>query len=131
MKLEEALNYADEWTNGHTFYEGMQGWRVVCAVLAAEVRRLRAPAVEDVPLGYALAIRNHGDGELMVYRNPFSRSDKTDCIPLYMHPPSLDGDTRNQSEGKLEMVYIAEIIEQVRAIKTPKPACIDQYIKNE
>lgn len=26
---------------------------------------------------------------------------------------------------------IAEIIEQVRAIKTPKPFCLDQYIKNE
>ena len=28
-------------------------------------------------------------------------------------------------------VDVAEIIEQVRAIKTPKPFCIDQYIKNE
>lgn len=26
---------------------------------------------------------------------------------------------------------IPEIIEQVRAIKTPKPFCLDQYIKNE
>lgn len=99
MDVNEALQWADQWTEGHTFYEGMQGWRVVCATLAAEVRRLRVPAVEAVPLGYALAnldgtIRNHGDGELMVYRNPFSRSDKTDCIPLYMHPPSLDDDTR-------------------------------------
>jgi hypothetical protein len=28
-------------------------------------------------------------------------------------------------------VNIAEIIEQVRSIKTPKPFCLDQYIKNE
>ena len=78
MKIEEALNYADEWAKSQTFYEGMQGWRVVCAVLAAEVRRLRVPAVEAVPLGYALA----------------NLSDKTDCIPLYMHPPSLDDETK-------------------------------------
>lgn len=45
MKLEEALQWADQWTEGQTFYEGMQGWRVVCAVLAAEVRRLQSPAV--------------------------------------------------------------------------------------
>lgn len=95
MDVNEALQFADEWAKSQTFYEGMQGWRVVCAVLAAEVRRLRVPAVEAVPVGYALAnldgtIRNHGDGELMVYRNPFSRSDKTDCIPLYTHPPALD-----------------------------------------
>ena len=41
MKIDEALQHADQWTEGHTFYEGMQGWRIVCAVLAAEVRRLR------------------------------------------------------------------------------------------
>ena len=38
MDVNEALQFADEWTKGHTFYEGLQGWRVVCAVLAAEIR---------------------------------------------------------------------------------------------
>lgn len=42
MTLDEALQFADQWAEGHTFYEGSQGWRVVCAVLAAEVRRLRS-----------------------------------------------------------------------------------------
>lgn len=42
MKIEEALQYADQWADGHTFHDGSQGWRVVCATLAAEVRRLRA-----------------------------------------------------------------------------------------
>ena len=41
MTVEEALTHSDEWTKGQTFYPGAQGWRVVCAVLAAEVRRLR------------------------------------------------------------------------------------------
>lgn len=41
MTVDEALQYADEWAKGQTFYEGMQGWRVVCATLADEVRRLR------------------------------------------------------------------------------------------
>lgn len=41
MKIEEALQYADQWAEGYTFHEGSQGWRVVCATLAAEVRRLQ------------------------------------------------------------------------------------------
>lgn len=101
MDVNESLKYADKLKADYSFIEEYRIAFVadVAVALAAEVRRLQAPAVEAVPLGYALAnldgtIRNHGDGELMVYRNPFSRSDKTDCIPLYMHPPSLDGDTR-------------------------------------
>lgn len=43
MKIEEALQYADQWSEGHTFHDGSQGWRVVCATLAAEVRRLQGP----------------------------------------------------------------------------------------
>ena len=41
MQVEEALGHADEWIEGVTLYEGAQGWRVACATLAAEVRRLR------------------------------------------------------------------------------------------
>lgn len=41
MPIDEALGYADEWIQGVTLYKGAQGWRVVCARLAAEVRRLR------------------------------------------------------------------------------------------
>jgi hypothetical protein len=41
MTIDEALEFADEWVQGMTFHEESQGWRVVCAVLAAEVRRLR------------------------------------------------------------------------------------------
>lgn len=48
MSVDEALNHADEWVKGQTFYPGAQGWRVVCAVLAAEVRRLRAERSEIV-----------------------------------------------------------------------------------
>lgn len=39
MTLEEALEFADEWVRGITFHEGSQGWRVVCMLLAEEVRR--------------------------------------------------------------------------------------------
>ena len=42
MKTEEALQYADQWAEGHTLHEGSLGWRAVCATLAAEVRRLSA-----------------------------------------------------------------------------------------
>lgn len=46
MSVDEALTHADEWAAGQTFYAGAQGWLVVCAVLAAEVRRLRADVME-------------------------------------------------------------------------------------
>ncbi len=41
MTIDDALNYADEWTRGMTIHEHSQGWRVVCLLLAEEVRRLR------------------------------------------------------------------------------------------
>lgn len=41
MQVGEALENADEWIKGVTLYEGARGWRVACATLAAEVRRLR------------------------------------------------------------------------------------------
>jgi len=41
MSISEALEFADEWTRGLTIYPGLQGWRVVCMVLAQEVRSLR------------------------------------------------------------------------------------------
>ena len=41
MTIDEALEFADEWSRGVTIYPGAQGWRVVCMLLADEVRRLR------------------------------------------------------------------------------------------
>ena len=48
MTVDEALQYADEWAKGQTFYEGMQGWRVVCATLADEVHRLRDEKADSI-----------------------------------------------------------------------------------
>lgn len=42
MTIDEALEFADEWSRGLTLHEGSQGWRVVCMLLAEEVRRMRA-----------------------------------------------------------------------------------------
>lgn len=39
MDVETALAFADKWIDGVTVYNGMDGWRIVCAVLATEVRR--------------------------------------------------------------------------------------------
>ena len=53
MTIDKALEFADEWSRGLTLYEGAQGWRVVCMLLAEEVRRMRsmckdaALAIED------------------------------------------------------------------------------------
>jgi hypothetical protein len=41
MTIDEALEFADQWSNGQTFHADSQGWRVVCMLLAAEVRRQR------------------------------------------------------------------------------------------
>lgn len=44
MTIAEALEFADEWSKGLTLHEGAQSWRVVCMLLAEEVRRKNAPA---------------------------------------------------------------------------------------
>lgn len=44
MTVYAALNFADEWSKGLTLHEGSEGWRVVCMVLASEVRALRKDA---------------------------------------------------------------------------------------
>lgn len=41
MTVEDALALADDWAKGMTFHADSQGWRVVCMMLAEEVRRLR------------------------------------------------------------------------------------------
>jgi len=41
MTIDECLEFSDEWVRGMTIHEGSQGWRVVCMLLAEEVRRLR------------------------------------------------------------------------------------------
>jgi len=45
MTIDEALEFADEWSSGLTLHEGSQGWRVVCMLLAEELRRLREAGV--------------------------------------------------------------------------------------
>jgi hypothetical protein len=44
MTIDEAIAFADEWSRGMTINEGSQGWRVVCMLLANEVRTLQADA---------------------------------------------------------------------------------------
>lgn len=50
MAIAEALEFADEWSKGLTLHEGAQGWRVVCMLLAEEVRRLTQPVGVE-PIG--------------------------------------------------------------------------------
>lgn len=84
MDVNEALQWAGQWTEGQTFYEGMQGWRVVCAVLAAEVRRLQAvhpPALDDkkhqrlLSENARLSILNHLYNQIADGRTEFSAMD--------------------------------------------------------
>ena len=42
MTIDECLEFAEQWSRGMTMHEGSQGWRVVCMLLAEEVRRLRS-----------------------------------------------------------------------------------------
>ena len=55
MTIAEALEFADEWSRGTTFYEGSQGWRVVCLLLAEEVRRLAQVEAEHEALEKAIS----------------------------------------------------------------------------
>lgn len=41
MTIDQCLAFADEWSRGMTVHADSQGWRVVCMLLAGEVRRLR------------------------------------------------------------------------------------------
>lgn len=41
MTIEEALEFSDTWIRGMTIHEDSQGWRVVCMILAEEVRKMR------------------------------------------------------------------------------------------
>ena len=46
MTVADAIAFADEWSRGLTIYAGAQGWRVVCMLLADEVRRLQAAVAQ-------------------------------------------------------------------------------------
>lgn len=80
MSVDEALTHADEWAAGQTFYPGAQGWRVVCAVLAAEVRRLR----DHIP-----------DGTKMVGREPSGKEVLRNVFALCEGTEDLDTNTPN------------------------------------
>lgn len=41
MTIDECIAFADEWSRGMTYHEDSRGWRVVCMLLAEEVRRLQ------------------------------------------------------------------------------------------
>lgn len=49
MQVNDALELADEWIKGMPPHESVQGGRVACATLAAEVRRLRAHEASSQP----------------------------------------------------------------------------------
>ncbi len=47
MTTDEAIAFADEWARGATFHEGSMGWRVVCKLLADEVRRYQRGEIKE------------------------------------------------------------------------------------
>ena len=55
MTIDECLEFADEWSKGLTLYEGAQGWRVVCMLLAEEVRRQQKETAEVKDVMHSLA----------------------------------------------------------------------------
>lgn len=73
MTIDECLEFADEWARGCTFHEGSQGWRVVCMLLAEEVRRLRgAQNTEALPQDW-----KGGDGAIAMNWKPPSITTRT------------------------------------------------------
>lgn len=57
MTIDEALEFADECSRGRTIHEESQGWRVVCMMLAEEVRMRRKVECICVKCG----LRQDGD----------------------------------------------------------------------
>lgn len=47
MTIDECLAFADKWSRGMTIHAGSQGWRVVCMLLAEEVRVMRQSLPDD------------------------------------------------------------------------------------
>ena len=50
MTIDECLEFSDEWSKGLTLHEDSTGWRVVCMLLAEEVRSHRHNAEESMQL---------------------------------------------------------------------------------
>ena len=62
---------------------------------------------------------------------PHPRVDCEAGLTILPSKPGTAATVQNCTATYKKSVDVTEIIEQVRAIKTPKPFCLDQYIKNE
>lgn len=97
LTIEECLAFADEWGRGLTVHEGSQGWRVVCMLLAEEVRRLRDELQE------ADALRDKMGGILTRTANAL----RGDPPPLHLHSwhdlPERVTAAMNALQGAMEL----------------------------
>lgn len=73
LTIDQCLAFADEWSRGCTIHEGSQGWRVVCMLLAEEVRRLRGE-----PAGQFWASDQH-DSDCATHNAPAYPNGPCDC----------------------------------------------------
>ena len=91
MTIDEALEFADEWSRGMTLHEGSQGWRVVCMLLAEEVRRMRE--------GLTLITCESINAEYMA-------QNILDGLPAYhdtmIKPSNAGGNATERSEGRVD-----------------------------
>lgn len=77
MTVDEAIAFADEWSRGMTLHADSQGWRVVCLLLADEVRRLRgaprpmASESETVRAEFEKAMQARGEPQHKLRRDSF------------------------------------------------------------
>lgn len=61
MTVNDAIEFAREWSRGMTYHEDSQGWRVVCMVLADEVNRQRGICVS----AHDRLLRGDSDAEIL------------------------------------------------------------------
>lgn len=67
ITIDECLEYADSWGKNISIYETYAGWRVVCLLLAEEVRRLREEqTIVGCRIIYTLYIHEHLDGRFLI-----------------------------------------------------------------
>lgn len=155
MKIEEALQYADQWSEGHTFHEWSLGWRFVCATLAAEVRRLRAAQsvrnlsmqmcdralIKDVFVRHGFKLSNDAGDDLKEYvyeaaesllaavepaLQPLTLEQIAGLFNGFFEFPTEDRSSVSSVSCKLFARHIAEIVARSNCEKKP---LTDEQIK--
>lgn len=104
MTIEEAIEFADEWSKGMTLHEGSKGWRVVCLLLAEEVRRLTP--IEVAAKKTVTAFEAHGNAKQVSAAVPGDLQARCDMLKSWLVEADASNDRlRTHLNNTLEIAY--------------------------